>query len=159
MGGYHPHVHDVWAAKYNVVSFPLTCRYRGWIIAPFHESIVNTWRILVTSGWTSISVLGQELYPPLVECQCMVEKADMFHPINRSREHPVVFNPDGRDRIPKTLIVSVQGSIKAEYVLHTRHWRNAIRSCSRLSKKNQSCLSKGTWGQDSTYMSWREGSG
>ena len=73
-----------------------------------------------------MSVLGQEFDPSLVKRQCMAKEADMFHPVDRPREHLVAYNPDGRDSIPKSLIVSVQGSIKAEYILHTRHQRNAL---------------------------------
>ena len=103
-------------------NFPLF--YRGWFIAPFRGSMGSTWRILViwicTSGWTSISVLRQELDPSLVERQRMMEEADMFHALLS------MCNPDGRDSIPETLVMSAQGYIKAEYVLHTRHQRNAL---------------------------------
>ena len=65
----------------------------------------------------------------------MAEEADMFHPVDGPRELLVsACNPDGRDRIPKTLIVSVQGSRKEKYVLHTRHQRNElVHLCMRRS--------------------------
>ena len=71
---------------------------RGWIIA--------VW--FCTSGRTSICVLGQKLDPSLVECQCMAEEADVFHPIDCPREHLFfACNPDGRDSIPITLIAYI----------------------------------------------------
>jgi hypothetical protein len=53
----------------------------------------------------SVSVLGQELDAPLIECECMPKIADMLHPIDGSWQHAASTRNSNRgDGVPKPIL-------------------------------------------------------
>ena len=67
----------------------------------------------------------------------MAKEADMFHPVDRSREHLLsACNPDGRDSIPVTLERTGlhKGRVRITYQAPTK--------CTRTSLYEKACLKR-----------------
>ena len=86
---------------------------RRSVIREFMSRVLVSLQLNRVLGCTSISVLGQILDPPLIECQCMTKIADVGHPINCTRQHVCsTCNPNGRNGIPKTSSSVLRGDIQ-----------------------------------------------
>ena len=84
------------------------CIHRGWtLVVTVWGFVVNQWNFLSfrVCGWPSINIFRQRLDPLLIKSQCMLEIADMFHPLDSPRKHfATMCQPDRWNSIPDILL-------------------------------------------------------